>query len=57
MRFYLHAFSSNASISKYKLDEYCLSYAFTYRETEDFQGIAWIKVRFGFLYFETNNIL
>ena len=44
MRFYLHAFSSNGSILKYKLEEFCLSFAFTYRKIDDFQGIAWIKV-------------
>ena len=25
-------------------DQHCLAFAFTYRETSDFQGIAWIKV-------------
>ena len=39
MRFFLHAFSAM------RHDQHCLAFAFTYRETSDFQGIAWIKVR------------
>ena len=39
MRFFLHAFSAM------KHDKHCLSFAFTYREMSDFQGIAWIKVK------------
>ena len=39
-RFYLHLFSAQA-IHRH----FCLSYALTYRNMEDFQGIAWIKVR------------
>ena len=38
MRFFLHAFSAM------RHDQHCLAFAFTYRETSDFQGIAWIKV-------------
>jgi len=37
MRFFLHAFSAM------RHDQHCLAFAFTYRETSDFQGIAWIK--------------
>ena len=42
MRFFLHAFSAM------KHDKHCLSFAFTYREMSDFQGIAWIKVNISF---------
>ena len=38
MRFYIHAFSAMDH------SNYCLAYAFTYRDMQDFQGIAWIKV-------------
>jgi hypothetical protein len=38
MRFYIHAFSARNH------SNYCLAYAFTYRDMQDFQGIAWIKV-------------
>jgi len=37
MRFYLHAFSTQAH------QDFCLAFAFTFRNLEDFQGIAWIK--------------
>ena len=40
MRFFLHAFSAM------RHDKHCLAFAFTYREMSDFQGIAWIKVKF-----------
>ena len=39
MRFYIHAFSARNH------SNYCLAYAFTYRDMQDFQGIAWIKVK------------
>ena len=39
MRFYLHAFSSTRTHG-----DVCLSFAFTFRNLDDFQGIAWIKV-------------
>ena len=42
MRFYLHAFSSTIG---YPSDDVCLSFAFTFRNLDDFQGIAWIKAR------------
>lgn len=42
MRFYLHAFSSN-HVKKFHHEDFCLSFAFTHRNLDDFQGIAWIK--------------
>ena len=45
MRFFLHAFSANSLVRKNtQLANVCLAYAFTYRDIDDFQGIAWIKV-------------
>ena len=46
MRFLLHAFSANVLefLKNTKLSNICLAYAFTYRDLDDFQGIAWIKV-------------
>ncbi|XP_040573126.1 disintegrin and metalloproteinase domain-containing protein 10 homolog [Lepeophtheirus salmonis] len=38
LRFYLHAFSAFRNHGAF-----CLSYAFTYRNMSDFQGIAWVK--------------
>ncbi|TRY80410.1 hypothetical protein TCAL_16786 [Tigriopus californicus] len=37
MRFYLHLFSAQDHAP------FCLSYALTYRQMNDFQGVAWIK--------------
>ena len=46
MRFLLHAFSANLLefLKNTRLGDICLAYAFTYRDLDDFQGIAWIKV-------------
>ena len=46
MRFLLHAFSANVLefLKNTELGNICLAYAFTYRNLDDFQGIAWIKV-------------